>query len=92
MIFDQGDVWNPLATIFYQQLQVVLRRLGTPPYITTMEFPPEYFYWVRQEEILGGKCLIFRWSESYDLSPLDSRIEACRAIIAVIRRTGMPLY
>lgn len=55
-------------------------------HLTTAEFPLAYFDWVREEDIPPGECLVLRRSISYDLSKLASRIEACRVILAVMRR------
>ena len=61
-------------------------------YITTTEFPPDYFAWVREEVIPPGECLVLRRSKSYDLSKPASRKEACRALLAMMRRISTRMY
>jgi len=69
-----------------------LRSPSRQSLYTTAEFHPDYFSWVRQGKIPKCQCLVFRRSSSYDLSRPDSRREACRAIIAVMRRISQRAY
>lgn len=54
-------------------------------HLTAVEFPEKYFEWIASGKIPQGEFLVIRCSKTYDLSKADSRIEASRAIIGMMR-------
>jgi len=54
-------------------------------HVSDVQFPENYFKWVKKGDIPKGNFLMIRRTKSYDLSEPDSRIEACKTILAMMR-------
>lgn len=54
-------------------------------HLTTAEFSKDYIKWVSEGHIPNGEFLVVRSSRRYDLSQPDSRIEAAKTILGLIR-------
>ena len=54
-------------------------------HVTAIEFPDKYFEWVARGNIPQGELLVIRRTKTYDLSNANTRIEASRMIIGMMR-------
>jgi len=54
-------------------------------HVSDVQFPENYFRWVEEGDVPEGNFPMIRRTKSYGLSKPDSRIEACKTILAKIR-------
>jgi hypothetical protein len=54
-------------------------------HFTTTEFPLNYFLWVSNGIIPAGEFLVIRRSATHDLSQPNSRKDAVKALIGLMR-------
>ena len=87
-VWDEKDreVWLSFYASSWQNQVYLVGIHHDRIYVTATEFPPQYFQWIQDDRIPPGEYLVMRRSSLFDLSKPESRREACRLILTVMRR------